>query len=48
LPPRAKRGALLPALIFQAKEEQDLFWFGEGFDSSEGELDDDFNSREVS
>lgn len=48
LPPRAKRGALLPTLIWQAKEHQDLFWFGEGFESSEGELDEDFNSREVS
>lgn len=48
LPPRAKRGAMMPTLIWQAKEEQDLFWFGHGYESSEGEADEDFNSKEVS
>ena len=38
----------MPTLLWQAKEEQDLFWFGQGYESSEGEADEDFNSREVS
>ncbi len=35
-------------LLERAKEEQDLFWLSMGFDSSDGEKDDDFNSNDGS
>lgn len=35
-------------MLMRAKEEQDLFWLSMGFDSSDGERDEDFNSHEES
>jgi len=48
LPARAKRGAKMQELIMQAKEEDELFWLGQGYFSSDGEKDDSFNSKEGS
>jgi len=42
LPPRAKRGALMPGLILQAQEMEELFWLGMGYDSDDGERDESF------
>lgn len=35
-------------LLERAKEEQDLFWLSMGFDSSDGEKDEDFDSKDGS
>ena len=48
LPPRAKRGALMPGLILQAQEMEELFWLGMGYDSDDGERDATFNSKDAS
>jgi hypothetical protein len=48
LPPRAKRGALMPGLILQAQEMEELFWLGMGYDSDDGERDATFNSKDES
>ena len=46
MPARAKRGRNMAELIRLAKEEEELFWLGQGFDSSDGERDEDFNSED--
>ncbi len=33
-------------LLIRAREEQDLFWLSMGFESSDGEKDEDFNSKD--
>ena len=33
-------------LLIRAKEEQDLFWLSMGFESSDGEKDEDFDSKD--
>ena len=43
LPPRTKRGARMNELLARAKEDKDLFWLAMGFDSSDGEKDEDFS-----
>jgi hypothetical protein len=48
LPPRAKRGAMMPVLIMQAQEIEELFWLGMGYDSDDGERDVTFNSKDES
>ena len=48
LPPRAKRGAMMPVLIMQAQEMEELFWLGMGYDSDDGERDVTFNSKDES
>lgn len=48
LPPRAKRGAMMPVLIMQAQEMEELFWLGMGYDSDDGERDVTFNSKDGS
>jgi hypothetical protein len=48
LPARAKRGALMPSLILQAQEMEELFWLGMGYDSDDGERDATFNSKDES
>ena len=48
LPPRAKRGAMMPVLIMQAEEMEELFWLGMGYDSDDGERDVTFNSKDES
>jgi len=48
LPPRAKRGAMMPVLIMQAQEMEELFWLGMGYDSDDGERDVTFDSKDES
>lgn len=48
LPPRTKRGARMNELLARAKEDKDLFWLAMGFDSSDGEKDEDFSQEQSS
>ena len=38
----------MQVLLERAKEEQDFFWLSMGFFSSDGEMDEDYNSVEDS
>lgn len=36
----------MQVLLQRAKEEEDFFWLSMGFFSSDGEMDEDYNSRD--